>query len=382
MAEIGKTNLGPNFYQKLVNVTNSVGMHPEDVLAIMVSESGIKNNSFEPHAKGGGIFAAMPDTQKRLGFKGTPEEFTQLSGEQQLDYFQKFLQGAVQNAGGPIKSAEQYYVANFIPAAMRLPGIKRNDMNTVFLEKNPETVQGKDGVKYSKKYWDIGVHLPASQETLFYNTNTLFHGHVKDAISLGSMKAQVDKNKQAASYKQALKALSQVANYVPKSNSESQIAGDTGTPAQTPSSQVAQNTPSTIKNLWDKFTGMLKSLDISGGAMPALASKDDMFLISIGASQKEVAIKYANVLSVALKEYLGANSEIHLDEYEIEVQATIGGDHSAIAPAIKEFSKNLADEFDEDIEIAVFDRTPSNLPVISFEANEILLRKFAMKRGF
>ncbi len=367
MAEIGKTNLGPNFYPKLVSITNSLGMHPEDVLAIMVSESGIKNNSIEPNAKGGGVFAAMPDTQKRLGFKGTPEEFVQLSGEQQLDYFQKFLQGAVQNAGGPIKSAEQYYVANFVPIAMHLPGIKANDMSTVFLEKNPVAVTGPDGKQYSKKYWDIGIKFPVSQEKLFYNTNTLFHGYVPDAISLGSMKAQVDKNKQSSTYKQALKALSQVANYVPKPESTNILNSPT---------QVATNTKndSSPNGLWDKFTGFLRSIHALG------SDERENFLISIGSEDKTSSVQYANILSTALNEYLSADSSIHTSENNVELETRIGGDKKQVYAALKQFSKALAEEFGNKTYITVSSDLRSNLPKISVDMNELHIRKFALKR--
>ena len=62
-------NLGPNFYPKLVQIASEVGMKPEDLIAVMVSESGMDPSAVEKKFKGSGLVGFMPDTLKGLGFK-------------------------------------------------------------------------------------------------------------------------------------------------------------------------------------------------------------------------------------------------------------------------------------------------------------------------
>ena len=58
----GKANLGPNFYPKLVQVASELGMKPEDLIAVMVSESGLNPSAYESKFKGAGLVGFMPDT--------------------------------------------------------------------------------------------------------------------------------------------------------------------------------------------------------------------------------------------------------------------------------------------------------------------------------
>src|SRR5277367_747460 len=159
---MGKANLGPNFYPKLVQISSELRMKPEDLLAVMTSESGLNPSAYEAKYKGSGLIAFMPATLKRLGYKGTWEDFIQLNGEQQLDWVKKFVEDKKSLMGGkPFTSAGQYYTANLWPIALRLPGVQSGNPNTKILESDPDTDASG---KYSKKYFDLGYKISAAFE--------------------------------------------------------------------------------------------------------------------------------------------------------------------------------------------------------------------------
>lgn len=114
-------------------------MKPEDLLAVMVSESGLNPGAVEQKYKGSGLVGFMPDTLKGLGYQGSWKEFSQMAGEDQLDYVKKLVQNNMKLNGGPFTSAAQYYVANFWPVALKLPGIRSGNASTAFIEENPAT---------------------------------------------------------------------------------------------------------------------------------------------------------------------------------------------------------------------------------------------------
>lgn len=62
-------NLGNNFYPKLVKISSELGMSPEDLLAVMVSESGINPTAHEKKYGASGLMQFMPSTLKALNFK-------------------------------------------------------------------------------------------------------------------------------------------------------------------------------------------------------------------------------------------------------------------------------------------------------------------------
>src|ERR1035437_4269257 len=187
-------NLGSNFYPKLVEMCSRSGIKPEDLLNIMVSESGIGRNQGKGDSAAGLIQFILP-TLKGMGYQGTQEDFRHLSGEEQIPYIEKFIK----NKGMKFNSAAQYYVANFWPVALNLPGIKKEDPGTIFVEENPERVG-----KYSKTYYDIGYKIPASQEMYAYKSNPLFHKTVPGAITYGDMIKQTEENKRNPIYQQAI----------------------------------------------------------------------------------------------------------------------------------------------------------------------------------
>lgn len=318
-------NLGKNFYPKLVQISSELGMKPEDLLAVMVSESGINPAAHEKKYNGGGLLGFMPYTLKSLNFKGSPEEFRKLSGEEQLDWVKKLVESKMPiNGGKPFQSAVQYYIANFVPAALKLPGIRKEDPNYAFLEENPEVIKDpKTGQLLSKKYYEVGVRLPIQSERLFYKANPLFHGSTPGAITYGDMARQISKNKQTSTYKQAINNMRNSTGYVPTDH-------DT------------KNT----NTLFSGFNSFISKIDRLLNQFSFASQEKNNFLISVGSSSDRLAtIEYARILSTAIEEYLGAKTAICVDENNVEIECQINGDKKILFDALKELSIGVSYAF-------------------------------------
>src|ERR1700722_11650079 len=195
-------------------MTTELGMKPEDLISTMISESGMNPAAHNPGGASG-LIQFMPNTLIDVGFTGTPAQFRQLSGEQQLPWIKKLIQGHMQYQGGkPFTSGGQYYVANLWPVALKLPGVIRGNPNTVILEKNPVSENG-----YSKKYLDIGSKIRVEDERAAYNTNPLFDKERKGFITLGDLNNQVNINKNTKAYKNTMSAIQSTTGYKPNPNS-------------------------------------------------------------------------------------------------------------------------------------------------------------------
>lgn len=315
------TNLGTNFYPKLVQVSSALGMKPEDLLAVMVSESGLDPSAHEQKYNGGGLVGFMPDTLKGLKFPGSPEDFRKLSGEQQLDWVKKLVQGFMPLNGGPFTSAAQYYVANFFPVALKLPGIRQGRADTIFIEENPQVITDPvSGRAYSKKYYDIGIKISPRLERAAYKDNPLFHGSVQGAITYGDMMRQVAKNRKNPLYNKAVIAMENTTGYQPS------------TPSQ-------EKSPSYLSGFLAKLEHLLHQF--------VMASEDKHnFLITVGSSSDRYAtMEYARILSAALQDYLQADVQICADDSNIEIECKVHGNKNILFDAMKELSIGVTDAF-------------------------------------
>jgi hypothetical protein len=331
-------NLGSNFYSELVQLASETGMRPEDILAVMVSESGINPGARNPHGGATGIMQFMPSTLRGLGYHGDPSQFSLLSGEQQLPYVKKLIEGNMQFNGGPFTSAGQYYVSIFWPVGLRLPGVKRGDPSTPIVEENPATVG-----KYSKKYYDIGLKIPASQEREAYKVNTLFHGDVPGAITYGDMMRQADKNKSTPLYAQALRAMREETGYRPD-------------PRRAPASMVATREKPHMQHNAPSFMDLLNELVSSITAMatdevPAKKLYKKMLpnhdiLIRVSAPDYTSAIEFSRILCAALDEEVQATAYPHSDGSQtVEIECSIPGPALACLQTVEQLSQSVADAF-------------------------------------
>ena len=333
-------NLGPNFYAKLVEIGSETGMKPEDILAIMVSESGINPQAQNPNGGAAGLVQFMPQSLKGAGFEGSPQEFTQLSGEEQLPYVKNRIESQMKFNGGPFTSGAQYYVSIFWPVGLKLPGVRQGDPNTPIVEEYPQTVTDPGtGKRYSKKYYDLGIKVDPGYEFTAYKANPLFHGSVPGAITYGDMMKQVEKNKKSLAYQHALTTMKDQTGYQPGTN---------------PPSMVAQRGPTMSNDKSSNFTALLNEfMNTFASAKTDKTSKrtyrkmlpNHDILIQIEAPDHTAAIEFSRILCSALDEELKAFAYPYTDGSKVEVECCIAGPALECLQTVEQLSHSLAGTF-------------------------------------
>lgn|SRR5574337_621345 len=332
----GKANLGSNFYPKLVQISSEAGIKPEDLLAVMISESGLNPSAYESKYKGSGLIGFMPDTLRGLGYHGSWEDFTDLTGEQQLDYVKKFVEGKKDLMGGkPFTSAGQYYTANLWPIALKLPGIQRGDPNTRILEDNPSA---DPSGKFSKKYYDIGYKIPIEQESRAYKANPLFDRDKKGYISYGDMIKQTEINKRNPAYLKAIADMRNATGYAPGQDKE-------------PTFMLARQQTETPQQMEDFVEKFVEELGIAASPQTSLKrlyksslSNNDI-LIEINGVNHIDAIEFSRVLCAALDEDLVATAYPHSDGHLVEIECSIAGPPKECLDAVKQMTAAVAEAF-------------------------------------
>ena len=371
-------NLGPNFYSKLVEIAGETGMKPEDILAVMVSESGINPAAHNPHGGATGLMQFMPSTLPGVGYHGTPAEFSILSGEEQLPYIKKLIEGNMRLNGGPFTSAAQYYIAVFWPIALKLPGVRHGNPDTVIVEENPQSVGN-----YSKKYYDIGIKIPVGQESSAYKSNPAFHGNVPGAITYGDMMRQVEKNKRNPLYSKALMAMTNQTGYQPGSASPSILTTQ-------PQPQPQHNKPTDFMTLLDQF---VQSLTTEAEEKPSKKLYKKMLpnhdiLIQIAAPDYISAIEFSRILCSALDEEVQATAYPYTDGRQcVEIECSISGPALACLQTVEQLSQSVADTFKMatkkigsiNIETHCMMNKKSSYQQISLRTAETNYRKFLLK---
>lgn len=264
-------NVGPGFYPKLLEVAAAVQMKPEDILNVMAVESGINPAAHNPGGDASGLLQFMPSTLKQLGFKGTHADFRNLAAEDQLDYVKRLILGNMRYNGGPFTSASQYYVANFLPVALKLPGIKREDPETVIVAKNPDH-----------------PHLPGistHQEQIFYNSNPALDANHDGVITYGDIQQVLQRAAGGKNFQSALAQMKASTGYTPS--------------AKAPDSMVASKDDFYKKyNEWYKgHSGdVYQQLGQPSGTSPEVEQMLNSYLQQIAASERKSKKLYKKYL--------------------------------------------------------------------------------------
>jgi hypothetical protein len=375
----GKANLGPNFYPKLVQISEELGMKPEDLLAVMTSESGLNPSAYEEKYKGSGLIGFMPDTLKGLGYKGNWQDFTKLTGEEQLDWVKKFIQGKSGLMGNrKFTSAGLYYTGNLWPVALKLPGVIKGDPTTRILESDPEADQSG---KYSKKYFDLGYKISKEFESKAYKANPLFDRDKKGYITYGDMIKQTEINRKNPVYQKAISEMSKSTGYQPGKATPSMVAQKDNAPS--PSSVQG------LDNIMDKYLQEMQvaatSHDLKKLYKSALPTHD--ILIQISAPDYSSAIEFSRVLTSALDEDLLSTSYPHTDGHEVEIECSISGPEQECFAAVNQMTKAVADTFKDatakiggiTIKTQQFTNKKSSYQPISPRTADTNYRKFLLK---
>jgi hypothetical protein len=193
------SNLGDSFYSKLLQVASVVSMQPEDLLLVMSLESGVNPSAHNKDGGASGLIQFMPRTLENLGYIGHPSQFRNLSGTQQLQYVEKYILNMMKYNGGPFKSATQYYVANFLPVALKLRGVQSEDPKTIIIEENPKT----------QKYKDVSIDF----EKKIYNSNRGLDSDGDGKITYGDLQKVLSKINNSGNFSQVIADLKNQTGY-------------------------------------------------------------------------------------------------------------------------------------------------------------------------
>lgn len=355
----------PNFYQKLLEVSSEVQMKPEDLLNVMAVESGIDPTAHNQNGNASGLLQFMPSTLKNLGFHGTHADFRNLSSIDQLDYVKKLILNNIKYNGGPFTSAAQYYVANFLPVALKLPGIKKGDPNTIIVAKNPDK-----------------PHLPnvsTYMESIYYNANPGLDADHDGMITYGDIQKVLNQAAAGKNYHNALALLHNSTGYQPSTSKVSP-------------SMVAINTKptSTYENIFSILDHYLRQIAASEKGNKKLYKKylpKNNMTIKILADNYVEAVEFATILTSALNEELLTDSFIHTDGQQVEVEANICGPQQECFNVIKELTSAVNDAFKIAtkkmgkirIDTQFFINKKSSYKPISLKSCQAQHRKFLLK---
>ncbi|GEM_PF-1599823 len=148
---------GPEFVQKVKEMSTRLGIKPEWLLAVMKNESGMSTSIRNSQGGATGLIQFMPATAKGLGT--TTDALAQMSGVEQLKYVEKFF---APNAG-KFKSGADLYLNTFWPAALgkgddyKIGGAEVARVNKGFdLDKNGQITAGEFRQYYKQRFPELG----------------------------------------------------------------------------------------------------------------------------------------------------------------------------------------------------------------------------------
>lgn len=335
-------NVGPGFYQKLLEVADSVQMKPEDILNVMAVESGISPTAHNPGGDASGLLQFMPATLRNLGFRGTHAEFRTLSAEDQLDFVKKLILSNEKYNGGPFRSASQYYVANFLPLALKLPGIRAEEPSTIIVAKNPDK-----------------PHLPGisvQQEAVFYRSNPGLDFDHDGLITYGDIQNVLKRAAGGKNFQQALAQMQKATGY---------------SPHEAPPSMVATK-DDFYKRMRDKYKGqdMYGGLGVSEESASGVEQVLEQYLHQIAASEKQYKklykkflpanhmtiqiaaptftdqVEFARILCSVLDIELLATAFTHTNGKRVEVQCSVPGPEAECVEATRQLTESTAQAFE------------------------------------
>lgn len=295
----------PRFYKKLLQVSSDVQMKPEDLLNVMALESGVDTHARNKGSNASGLLQFMPATLKGLGFQGSHGDFRSLSPVDQLDYVKKLILNNMRYNGGPFTSAAQYYVANFLPVALKLPGIKSGDPGTIIAALHPKQ-----------------PHLPgvsSQMESEYYKANPDLDADHDGAITFGDIQTVLGRVAKGQVYHDALANLHNSTGYQPKQH---QVPA----PSMVATNDTEKLSPfASLMSVLEHYLQEVLATEKLNRRLYKEALPTHNLLIRVDAPNYETSMEFARVLSMALKEDLLAKAFIHSNGSKLEVECHIQG---------------------------------------------------------
>ena len=138
-----KAGLSNTFYNKVVNIAKEIKCNPNDLMALMYSESGLDPAERNKISNATGLIQFMPETAKQFGT--SVDALKTMTAEKQLDYVAKYLKYWKTQAGynkNESISRGTLYALAFLPAKSKQEelcsaGSKAYNQNKI-LDKNKD----------------------------------------------------------------------------------------------------------------------------------------------------------------------------------------------------------------------------------------------------
>jgi len=371
-------NLGDNFYKKLLEVSNSVGMKPEDILNVMSLESGMNASAYNEKGHASGIVQIIPSTLRQLGYTGNIDDFRKTTGVAQLEYVQKLIENGMKANGGPFKSVTQYYVSHFLPVASSLAGVRREDPNTIIISKNPDK-----------------PHLPGvniNTEAKYYNANSGLDVDHDGNITYGDLQASLSHVASSKVYKQALQQLEAETGYKSNEPLDKYVKKYDKAISNTP---ITSNTPATsntsthsfIKDIIEKYLGVVISSEKQNKKLYKNFLPINSILINVNSSDFTDSVEFSRILCSVLDEELFCKAFTYTDGNNIEVQCNIVGPKEDCLNLINKLTSATVDMFKIatekvggiDINTSINVDKKSSYKEITLTSAESNYRKFLLK---
>jgi peptidoglycan hydrolase-like protein with peptidoglycan-binding domain len=147
---------GPEFVQKVQEMSERLGVKSDWVFAVMKNESGMSPSARNPNGGASGLIQFMPSTAKGLGT--TTTALRQMSAVEQLKYVEKYYAPFK----GKINSGADLYLATFYPAGVGksdgygLGGSKVANANPIFdLDRNGQITAGEFRQYYANRFPEL-----------------------------------------------------------------------------------------------------------------------------------------------------------------------------------------------------------------------------------
>jgi hypothetical protein len=364
-------DLGPNFYKKLIEVSASVGMPPENLLNVMGLESGFNPSVGKP-GSAVGLVQILPKYLGKLGYKGSESDFRNAPPEEQLIYIEKLIKGNMNgvNGGKPFKSVTQYYLSNFLPACLKRQDIINEDPNAIIAAENPTE-----------------LHIPNTSiefEKKVYKQNSGLDSNHDGAITYGDLTNKLSQVANRSSFKNQISKLKEHTGYESKINTKINTQTNTKTIEKNKSESELEY-EKMINNLMKNNQGLSKLIDSSsltnmigneenktlkktidyldiekllGNMLTNVRASEKKYkqlyktylpsnniLIKIQSNDKINELEFGRLLCSVLDEELLSTATVHSDGNVVEVQSTIHGPQQLCYDTTKQLTDSLVTTF-------------------------------------
>ncbi len=140
-------HLSDGFYNKATEVAKRLGCDPNDLLAVMYSESGLKPGAVNKNGGATGLIQFMPRTAKSLGT--STQAIKNMSAEEQLVYVEKCIASNKKMAGYAANEkigAGTLYALIFLPARAKRDVLTSCNEGTAYYSANKGLDKNGDGM--------------------------------------------------------------------------------------------------------------------------------------------------------------------------------------------------------------------------------------------